>query len=154
MRAVPEAVTAWAARLAEVEWVSDLWVAGSVATGDYVPGISDLDLVALVDGPVDSEREAGLVELHRGLDVGAAAGTDLGAVYVDAGRLADSAATHPTWTHGRLVQASSPASPGPSSGATAARRRRGEHVVSPRLRTGFIAWWDARATVGGVRQSC
>ena len=33
-------------------------------------------------------------------------------------------------------------------------RRRGEHVVSPRLRTGFIAWRDARATVGVVRQSC
>lgn len=241
MRAVPEAVRAWTARLAEVEWVSDLWVAGSVATGDYVPGISDLDLVALVDGPVDSERETGLVELHRELDLGAAAGTDLGAVYVDAGRLADSAATHPTWTHGRLVQrilsgvtraelgrhgfavlGRPPSDVLPpitdddvraaaraevcgywawasrrpwmwlspviadlgltsmARGRYAVRhgqlltksgaieearapdwliaqlraRRRGEHVVSPRLRTGFIAWRDARATLGVVRQSC
>ena len=34
-------------------------------------------------------------------------------------------------------------------------RRRGERVVSPRLRTGFIAWRDARAIVRAVRQeSC
>ena len=33
-----------------------------------------------------------------------AAGTDLGCVYVDAARLPDPAAQHPTWTHGQLVQ--------------------------------------------------
>ena len=70
MRAVPEAVTELAARLALLSWVRDLWVAGSVATGDHVPGVSDLDLVAMVDGPVDAEREARLVDLHRELDRG------------------------------------------------------------------------------------
>ena len=40
-------------RLSELGWMTDLWVAGSLATGDYVPGVSDLDLVAVADGPVD-----------------------------------------------------------------------------------------------------
>jgi Nucleotidyltransferase domain len=101
---LPVAVTALAAQLAELPWVSELWVAGSLATGDHVPGVSDLDLVALVDGPVDPGREAALVHLHEALDRGEAAGTDLGCVYVDAARLSDLAAEHPTWTHGLLVQ--------------------------------------------------
>ena len=47
-----------------------------------------------------------LAGLHRELDRGAARGLDLGCVYVDAGRLADLGALHPTWTHGSLVQRS------------------------------------------------
>lgn len=82
-------------------WVTDLMVAGSLATGDYVPGASDLDLVALVDGPVDAGRQATLAAIHRRLDGGPGAGLDLGCVYVSV--LAADAA-HPTWTHGRLVQ--------------------------------------------------
>jgi Nucleotidyltransferase domain len=240
MRSVPPAITALAARLASLPWVSDLWVAGSVATGDYVPGVSDLDLVAVVSGPVDHEREAMLVDLHRELDLVEAAGTDLGCVYVDAGRLPDRAAVHPTWTHGVLVQrivsgvtlaelgrhgfavlGRAPSEVLPpitdddvraaaraevcgywawasrrpwmwrspviadlgltsmARGRYAVRhgelltksgaieevrapdwlieqlraRRRGEHVVSPRLRTGCIAWRDARATVRAIRQA-
>jgi len=44
--------------------------------------------------------------LHRELDRGAGRGLDLGCAYVDAGRLADLGALHPTWTHGSLVQRS------------------------------------------------
>jgi hypothetical protein len=43
-----------------------------------------------------------LTSLHRELDRGAAHGLHLGCVYVDAGRLADRGALHPTWTHGSL----------------------------------------------------
>ncbi len=68
-----------------------------------MPGVSDLDLVAIVDGPVDDDLLTALVRLHTDLDAGAAAGLDLGCVHVEAGRLADPAALHPTWTHGRLV---------------------------------------------------
>ena len=81
----------------------DLYVAGSLATGDYVPGVSDLDLVAVCDGPVDAQRLAALVGVHRRLDDGAAVGLDLGCVYVDEGSLDVRAAIHPTWTHGALV---------------------------------------------------
>ncbi len=81
----------------------DLLVAGSLATGDYVPGVSDLDLVAVVDGPVDAVREAALVSIHQDLDRGVAAGADLGCVYVEDIRLPEPAVLHPTWTHGELV---------------------------------------------------
>ena len=103
---VPPAVSGLAGRLAELGWVTGLLVAGSLATGDYVPGVSDLDLVALTEGPVGRARQEVLAGLHRDLDHRAAKGLDLGCVYVDAGRLADAAALHPTWTHGMLVQRS------------------------------------------------
>lgn len=82
----------------------DLLVAGSLATGDYLPGVSDLDLVAVVDGPVDGSRVDALVALHRELDDGGAAGLDLGCVYAAEDDLLDPDARHPTWTHGVLVQ--------------------------------------------------
>jgi hypothetical protein len=101
---VPPVVGQLAVRLDDIGWVTDLLVAGSLATGDYVPGVSDLDLVALTAGPVSPARRETLASLHRELDQGAARGLDLGCVYVDAGRLSDPAALHPTWTHGSLVQ--------------------------------------------------
>ncbi len=102
--ALPDAVTPLSVRLGELGWVPDLWIAGSLATGDYIPGVSDLDLVATVDGQVDPSRQAVLTSIHRDLDRGQAAGADLGCVYVDVHTLSDSAAVHPTWTHGSLVQ--------------------------------------------------
>jgi hypothetical protein len=97
----PPVVDEFGRLLAGLGWVTDLHVAGSVATGDYLPGVSDLDLVALVDGPVSPARRDELAALHRGLDAGAGAGLDLGCVYVDA--IADVTRRHPTWTHGSLV---------------------------------------------------
>ena len=85
-------------------WVRDLLVAGSVASGDYRPGVSDVDLVAIVDGEMTPARVASVVRLHERLDAGVAAGLALGCVYVDEGRAADPSMLHPTWTHARLVQ--------------------------------------------------
>jgi Nucleotidyltransferase domain len=102
----PPVVSHLAERLGGLGWVTDLLVAGSLATGDYVPGVSDFDLVALTEGPVGPARQEVLVGLHRELDQGSAQGLDLGCQYVDAGRLADPGALHPTWTHGSLVQRS------------------------------------------------
>jgi hypothetical protein len=96
-------VTALSERLEDLGWVPDLLVGGSLATGDYIAGVSDLDLVAVVVGPIDRERISRLVELHEDLDRGPASGSDLGCVYVDASRVAERAALHPTWTHGELV---------------------------------------------------
>ncbi|WP_328469223.1 nucleotidyltransferase domain-containing protein [Actinoplanes sp. NBC_00393] len=98
---LPAAVADLGRDLAALGWVTDLFVAGSLATGDYRPGVSDIDLVALTAGPA---RQDTLVALHRRLDAGPARGLNLGCVYVDAGRLADHGARHPTWTHGLLVQ--------------------------------------------------
>jgi hypothetical protein len=93
---VPPAVRQLGQRLGELGWVTDLLVAGSLATGDYVPGVSDLDLVALTrgpagltGGPVGLARQEILTDLHRELDQGAAQGLDLGCVYVDSDRLTD-----------------------------------------------------------------
>ena len=101
---LPQAVGHLARRLTGLGWVTELLVAGSLATGDYVPGVSDLDLVALTQGPAGPGRQETLTSLHRELDQGTAQGLDLGCAYVDAGRLADLGALHPTWTHGSLVQ--------------------------------------------------
>jgi hypothetical protein len=89
--------------LAACGWVTDLYVGGSLAAGDYVPAVSDLDLVALVAGPVNADRTAFLTTLHRRLDKGSGAGRDLGCIYVDGARLGDGPARHPMWTHGALV---------------------------------------------------
>jgi Nucleotidyltransferase domain len=94
---------AFAARLAELGWVSDLLVAGSVATGDYRPGVSDLDLVAIVEGPVDVPRIRELTSLHRHIDEGVGRGLNLGCVYVDSRRVLYRVVEHPTWTHGQWV---------------------------------------------------
>lgn len=96
-------MTALADRLAELPWVQDLLVAGSLATGDFVPGVSDLDLVAIVEAPLDAVQTEHLVDLHQALDDGLAAGADLGCVYVAAGQRLDVTVRHPTWTHRRLV---------------------------------------------------
>ena len=88
------------ARLAGVDEVEALWVGGSLATGDHVPGVSDLDLVALTAGRMDP---AVITTIHQDLDAGLAAGMDLGCQYADRARLGDLAAEHPTWTHGELL---------------------------------------------------
>jgi hypothetical protein len=90
-------------RLEELGWVTELLVGGSLATGDYRPHVSDLDLVALVDGQVDERRQSVLMAIHRDLDDGIWRGLKLGCVYVDGERLLDLKALHPTWTHGSLV---------------------------------------------------
>ena len=94
------AVAALADRLTTLSWVSGLYVAGSLATGDYVPGVSDLDLVALTDGSPDTDL---ISSIHSDLDAGVAAGADLGCAYVALDRRDEQQAPHPTWTHGRLV---------------------------------------------------
>jgi hypothetical protein len=80
-----------------------LWVGGSLATGDYVPGVSDLDLVAVTSQPLVGEALAQVRLIHEDLDAGPANGMDLGCQYTDAGRLLDVAVEHPTWTHGEML---------------------------------------------------
>jgi hypothetical protein len=104
LRRSPVVVDDLGERLTRLGWVSDLLVAGSLATGDYTPGVSDLDLVALTTGPVGAERQGILADLHRELDAGSGQGLKLGCVYVDADTVGRLDMRHPTWTHGVLVQ--------------------------------------------------
>jgi hypothetical protein len=96
---VPPAVEAFTERVRKLGWVSDLWVAGSLASGDYRPGVSDIDLVAIVAEELNGERLWQITELHSELDDAA-----LGCVYVDVRLLGDTAVRHPTWTHSELIE--------------------------------------------------
>lgn len=96
-------MTALSERLVELGWVSDLLVGGSLACGDFVVGVSDVDLVAVVAGPVSGARLQELIRVHAALDAGVAAGADVGCVYVDEDELESRDARHPTWTHGRMI---------------------------------------------------
>lgn len=165
----PPAVHALAQRLAALGWVRDLWVAGSLSTGDHVPGVSDLDLVALTDGPVDAARLETLaapevVPAATDDDVRRAAREELTGYWAWASRrpllwlnpvIADLGLTsmargrHALAT-GQLLtksQAIDAADAPDWLRAQLRARRRGESVRSPRLRTGWIAWRDARRTV-------
>jgi predicted nucleotidyltransferase len=93
-------------RLEAVDGITALWVGGSLATGDHVPGVSDLDLVAVTERPLTGDRLARVTAIHRELDDGVASGMDLGCQYADADRLLLVAVEHPTWTHGDLVERS------------------------------------------------
>lgn len=101
---LPPAVAGLGLRLQGLGWVSELLVGGSAATGDYTPGVSDLDLVALVAGPVDAARQVTLSVVHTDLDRGAGAGLHLGCAYVQDALLPEAGAMHRTWTHGVLRQ--------------------------------------------------
>jgi hypothetical protein len=64
-------------RLQGLGWVTELFVGGSAATGDYTRSVSDLDR-------------------------GAGAGLHLGCAYVQDALLPKADAMHPTWTHEAL----------------------------------------------------
>ncbi|MEV4516988.1 nucleotidyltransferase domain-containing protein [Dactylosporangium sp. NPDC049525] len=52
-------------------------VHGSVATGDFLPGRSDIDLLTVIDAALPQDRAGALERLVRGADLGDAAGIDL-----------------------------------------------------------------------------
>jgi hypothetical protein len=97
------ALDALASHLTGLGIADALWVGGSLATGDYVAGVSDLDLVAVVSQRLSAEMLTQVAEVHEELDAGIAQGMDLGCQYADATRLLDPAVQHPTWTHGEML---------------------------------------------------
>ncbi|MBE1492461.1 nucleotidyltransferase domain-containing protein [Plantactinospora soyae] len=56
---------------------------GSLATGDFIPGRSDIDLLVIVDGTLPDEHVAALEDLVRRADPGGASGIDLHVVTED-----------------------------------------------------------------------
>src|SRR3954468_24592168 len=87
-------VTALAAALEET--VQGVYVGGSVASGDYHPGVSDIDAFALLDRSPDAAARRGLVATHRHL-LTAPSGPDLHCAYVDRRHVGDPAYRHWTW---------------------------------------------------------
>jgi hypothetical protein len=81
-----------------------LWAHGSLAAGDFVPGRSDLDLVALIAAPVSEAARPNLQHVHESLirDEPLAAG--LHCTYVVSGEQADPSRSHLTWAHAELFE--------------------------------------------------
>jgi hypothetical protein len=79
-----------------------LWAHGSLALGDFVPGRSDLDLVALIGAPVTSAQRLGLQRLHERLISQEPLGAGLHCAYIVRGEQADPGRRHLTWAHGEL----------------------------------------------------
>jgi hypothetical protein len=81
-----------------------LWAHGSLASGDYVPGRSDLDLVALVGAPVTGEQRRGLRCAHERLISQEPLAAGLHCAYMVSGEQADPGQDHLTWAHQELYE--------------------------------------------------
>lgn len=87
-----------------VAGVTAFYAGGSLATGDYHAGVSDFDLVALVDAPLDAGRQGQLQSLHTTLMRDEPLAAKLHCVYVPVAEVGDVAAVHLTWAHGELYR--------------------------------------------------
>lgn len=84
--------------------VAGLYVAGSVASGDYRPGVSDIDAVALVDRtPRPALREV-LVDTHERLSGTVEGANALHCVYCARPAVKNLSYRHWTWAFGELFR--------------------------------------------------
>jgi Nucleotidyltransferase domain len=81
-----------------------LYAGGSLASGDYHPGVSDLDLVAVIRAPLDARKQHELRQLHETIQQEHPPAARLHCVYVPRGEVTDVTATHVMWSHGRLAR--------------------------------------------------
>jgi hypothetical protein len=72
--------------------IKSSWLHGSLILGGYHHGISDQDLIVLLDHPLTADESALIAESHR------QAGPQLSAAYLLTSD--DPELEHPTWTHG------------------------------------------------------
>ncbi len=79
-----------------------LWAHGSLALGDYRPGRSDLDLVAVTAAPVAAPLRPDLRRVHEALRAQVPLAAKLHCAYMASSELADAGRRHPTWAHGEL----------------------------------------------------
>ncbi|MER6566655.1 nucleotidyltransferase [Streptomyces sp. NPDC001093] len=80
-----------------------VWAHGSLAGGDYQEGRSDLDLIAVLPGPVRLGSVRRVVALHRRLRAEPLA-PKLHCSYVTPATLGDPDRSHLTWAHGRVLR--------------------------------------------------
>ena len=85
-------------------FVAGLYVAGSVASGDYRPGVSDIDAVALVDRAPRPALRRVLVETHERLIRTVEGADGLHCVYVARPAVEDLSYRHWTWAFGELFR--------------------------------------------------
>ena len=81
-----------------------VWAHGSLAGGDYQPGRSDLDLIAILGRPCTAAEEQQLGEVHESLGSASALASGLHCSYCAAGELDDPARLHLTWAHEEFMR--------------------------------------------------
>jgi len=81
-----------------------LWAHGSLALGDFQPGRSDIDLVALIAEPVTGPRRQELQAVHETLVREAPLAGSLHCAYVIRTLLAVISHGHVTWAHQELFE--------------------------------------------------
>jgi hypothetical protein len=81
-----------------------VWAHGSLAGGDYQPGRSDLDLIAILSRACTAVEEQRLGEVHESLGDSTALASRLHCSYCAAGELDDAARLHLTWAHEELMR--------------------------------------------------
>jgi hypothetical protein len=81
-----------------------LWAHGSLASGDYVPGRSDLDLVALIGAPVTGAQRLDLQRVHENLIEREPLAAGLHCAYMVSGEQADPGRDHLIWAHQELYE--------------------------------------------------
>jgi hypothetical protein len=79
-----------------------LWAHGSLALGDFVPGRSDLDLVAFIGAAVTGAQRLDLQRLHERLISEEPLADGLHCAYIVLGEQADPGRSHLTWAHAEL----------------------------------------------------
>ncbi len=84
--------------------VAGLYVGGSLATGDYRPGVSDIDGVAVLDSAPKPAVRAELIAIHRRLARRHEEAAVLHCVYVSAKDLADVTHKHWMWAFDELFR--------------------------------------------------
>ena len=97
-------VVAFAKAVHPIADVIGFYAGGSLAAGDFQPGISDLDLVAVIATSLDAQSREHLRVLHevtRSEDPSAA---KLHCVYVPQHQVLDVHTSHLTWAHGELFR--------------------------------------------------
>jgi hypothetical protein len=81
-----------------------VWAHGSLALGDFQPGRSDLDLVAVVEVPLDSEQRDRLAGIHQRLVDEEPAAVELHCSYMVRTALSEAETGHVTWAHSMLLE--------------------------------------------------
>src|SRR5580693_529009 len=81
-----------------------VWAVGSIDGGDYQPGRSDLDLIAIVSRPCTVVEEQRLGEVHESLGNAFALASGLHCSYCAVGELDDVSRLHLTWAHEELMR--------------------------------------------------
>jgi hypothetical protein len=92
----------FAAEAAGAVPLTALWAHGSLALGDYQPGRSDLDLIALIETAPAPAQQDDLQRVHQALHDQVPLAQQLHCTYVARAEWAGPSRDHLAWAHGEL----------------------------------------------------